>query len=145
MYETVKVRAVKYAPGHKHFPDHSSKPGGPLVRLPGSEAAAQLYIGHRRVHIQPTLVDHPKKAGVKIEKIIPDPMANGKPRMGTEIIEGDNRKPKMVQAPVTFRWVYDPAPIDVELNPTNDYIRKAISRGDLELVTEEPKRKKGGE
>ena len=146
MYETVKVRAVEYAPGHKHYPDHSSKPRGPLVRLPGSEAPAQLYIGHKRVRIQPTLVDHPTKAGVKIEKVIPDPMSNGEPRMGTEIVEGDNRKPKMMQKPVVYRWEYDPTPIEVELNPGNDYIRKAISRGDLEVVEDKPaKAKKGGE
>jgi len=144
MSETIKVRAVKYAQGHKNYPDHPSRPGGPLVRLPGSEAADQLYIGWKRERLQPTLVDHPTKAGVKVEKIVPERGPNGKVRIQTDIVTGDNGKPKMVKTLAIYRWVYDSKPLSIEMCPDYDYIRKAIRAGDLEEVTESDKAKKGG-
>jgi len=142
MSETKKVRAVKYAPDHKNYPDHPSRPGGPLVRLPGSDAPSQQYVGWSRERIQPTLVDHPTKLGVKIEKIVPEVGANGKLRMQTDTVMADNGKPRMVKAPAIYRWVYDATPLEVEMTPENDYIKKALKSGDLVEVTVETK--KGG-
>lgn len=145
MSEMKRVRAVKYAPGHKHYPDHPSKPGGPLVRLPGSNAPDQLYVGWSRERIQPTLIDHPTKLGVKIEKIVPEEGTDGKLRMQYDIVVGDNGKPQMLQRPAVYRWVYDPTPLEIELSPENDYIKKALRAGDLEEVIAPVKAKKGGE
>lgn len=131
MYEKIKVRGVKYPVGHKNYPIHSSMPGGPLVRVPDSPPQYQQYIGWHKVQIAPTERDHPTKPGTKQTVIKADPMPDGKARMK----RGE---------PVTYRWEYDPTPIEVFLTSANKYIKDAIEDGDLEIVTETPKRAKSG-
>jgi len=138
MYETVMVRGVKYPVGHKLYPIHSSMPGGPLVRVPGTVAAHQLYIGWSKVQIEPTERDHPTKPGVKQMVVKADPMPDGKPRIKLSAGPNGALTPRVV----TYRWVYDPTPISVVLTGEHKYIRDAIEAGSLEVVT--AKKIKGG-